>query len=144
MIGCHFVDMDTAIERQEKKSVSQIFAENGEEYFREREYQMCLQLGAQQGLVIACGGGAVLRADNVAALKTNGCIVWLQVSAETVLERLSGDSSRPLLQRTDKEQAVRDLLARREPVYRAAADIIVHAFGDPLSVAYKVRHALGL
>lgn len=142
MLGCRFIDMDHYIEQQAGKSVSEIFAEEGEAAFRAMEYAACETLGKTDGLVIATGGGAVLRQENVQALRQNGTIVWLRVTPETVLKRLAGDRTRPLLMRSDKEAAVRDLMAQREPLYRAAADLVVEGDGDALSATQAVRKAL--
>ncbi len=142
MLGCRFTDMDLYIEHQAGKSVSDIFARDGEEAFRAMEHAACKTLGEQGDLVIATGGGAVLRQENVRALKKNGIIVWLRVTPETVLRRLAGDRTRPLLMRSDKEAAVRGLMEQREPLYRAAADILVDGDGDALSTTRAVRKAL--
>ncbi len=142
MLGAKFVDLDAYIEQREGRSVSEIFALSGEAAFRETEAVCCAELGAKRDLVIACGGGTVLRAENVRALRANGVIVWLQVSPQTVISRLQGDTSRPLLQRPDREEAVRSLLAQRESAYRAAADVTVPAEGKPFTVARRIRAAL--
>ena len=136
--GCTFIDMDRYIEEQAGCSVSAVFADRGEAAFRAMEHDACRVLGTRGDLVIATGGGAVLNAANVAALKTHGTVVWLQVSAETVLSRLQNDTTRPLLQRPDKEAAVRTLLQEREPLYRAAAVVTVEADGDARATAHAV------
>lgn len=137
-----FTDMDTYIEEQAGCTVSEIFATEGEAAFRAKEHDACVTLGSAQDLVVATGGGAVLRADNIAALKKNGVIVWLQVSADTVLARLAQDTTRPLLQRADKEAAVHALLAERTLLYAQAADITVNADGDAQTVAAAIVAAL--
>lgn len=137
-----FVDMDHYIEEQAGRTVSAIFAEDGEATFRAMETDACRTLGMQNGLVIATGGGAVLNPENVDALKENGTVVWLNVSADCVLHRLSGDTTRPLLLRPDKDAAVRELMAAREPFYRAAADITVEADFEADTVAKSVEAAL--
>lgn len=122
-----FVDTDSAVEAHAGKSVSRIFKEDGEAAFRRMESDMCRTLGAQTGLVIATGGGAVLNSDNVNVLKSNGILVWLKVSAQTVVERLAADTTRPLLQCEDKEAAVQRLLVERNDLYHAAVDVVIDA-----------------
>ena len=119
--GRRFVDMDEYIEQQAGMAVSEIFRQYGEDDFRRREREACRALARQTGLVIAAGGGALTFAANVEALRPSCVIVLLEVKPETVLTRLKGDTSRPLLAREDKETAVRELFAARLPLYRAAA-----------------------
>lgn len=141
-LGYTFVDMDAFIEQDAGMTVSDIFAAEGEAGFRRREHDACVTLGARDGLVIATGGGAVLRPDNVAALQTNGTLVWLRVSAATVIARLKDDTTRPLLQREDKEAAVEALLTERLPLYRQAASVHVDADDSPETVVNTVLTCL--
>lgn len=140
--GLTFVDMDSYIEQQAGCTVSEIFANEGEAAFRRREHDACEALGAGSGLVIATGGGAVLRQDNVEALSQNGVIVLLKVSADCVLTRLRGDTTRPLLQREDKRAAVEALMREREPLYMNAATVTVDAERDADTVAAAIEAAL--
>ncbi len=141
--GFAFVDMDSYIEQTDGRTVSAIFTADGEAHFRHLEHEACRALSGQTGLVIATGGGAVLRADNVDALRDGGTIVWLKVHADTVLSRLQDDTTRPLLQRPDKAAAVTELLTARTPLYEAAADITVDADADAPTVAAAILAALG-
>ncbi|MBQ4617079.1 MAG: shikimate kinase [Clostridia bacterium] len=140
--GMTFVDTDRYLEQQLKTSISDFFAAEGEAAFRDRETAVCRTLGAEDGLVLATGGGAVLRDENVEALCRNGVIVWLRVGVDCVLERLRDDRTRPLLQREDKEQAVRALLTAREPLYARAAHVTVNAESDPQTVVTRILDAL--
>ena len=140
--GMDFVDMDAYIEERAGCSVADIFAKEGEPAFRARERDACTALAARNGLVIATGGGAVLFEDNVKALAQNGAIVFLRVREQTVLERLQNDTSRPLLQRDDKEAAVHALMQQRAPLYEAAAHVTVDADGDADTVASAIEAAL--
>ncbi len=123
--GRKFVDTDELIVRNEKMSISDIFEKYGEQYFRNAEKTAVTQAASMQNAVISTGGGVVLRADNVEILKTSGRIFYLSVTAETVLSRLKNDKSRPLLQRDDKEKAVRELMRERQEKYLSAADCLV-------------------
>jgi len=140
--GFTLVDMDTYIEEAAGMTVSDIFAAEGEASFRAREHAACVTLGKQDRLIIATGGGAVLREDNVTALRHGGTIVWLRVTPETVLRRLEGDTTRPLLMREDKEQAVRELMTARDSLYAAAADVTVDADGDAENICAAILAAV--
>lgn len=120
-------DSDVCIEQRENISVSEIFSAHGEEYFRTVETEVIKELSFQKNIVIATGGGAVLNPDNAAALRNGGTVFFLDVTPETVIERLKNDTSRPLLQREDKDSAVRGLLASRRPKYKSAAHFTVDA-----------------
>ena len=91
----------------------------------------------------AAGGGALTFSENAAALAATGIIVLLKVSPETVLRRLDGDDTRPLLRRPDKESAVRELMARREPLYQAAASVTISGEDEPENVAAKIHEICG-
>lgn len=123
--GRKFVDTDELIVRNEKMSISDIFEKHGEQYFRDAEKAAVTQAASMQNAVISTGGGVVLRADNVEILKTSGRIFYLSVTAKTVLSRLKNDKSRPLLQRDDKEKAVKELMQERRERYLSAADCLV-------------------
>lgn len=139
--GRRFVDMDEYIEERAGMTVSALFDRFGEADFRRREREACAALAGQSGLVIAAGGGALTFPDNAATLRRTGCIVLITVSPETVLERLKGDATRPLLARDDKGAAVRELFSRRLPLYREAADIEVNGEQPAPEVARAIREA---
>ena len=141
LTGRRFVDMDAVIEEEAGMRVKEIFDRYGEADFRRREREACAALAAAEGLVIAAGGGALTFPENAAALAATGAIVLLEVSPETVLRRLEGDDSRPLLRRPDKAEAV--LMERREPLYRAAASVTVSGEADPDAVAAKIHEICG-
>ena len=139
-LGIEFVDMDVYIEQQAGMTVSEIFAAYGEPAFRRMETETARQLSGRNNLMIATGGGTVLNPENVALLKQNGVLVLLQVSPETVLWRLRNNSTRPLLQRPDKDAAVRSLMAERMPVYKNAAGIILNANLPSGQTATQLSH----
>lgn len=139
--GYRFVDMDAYIEEQAGMTVSAIFDRFGEEDFRRREREACAALAAESDLVIATGGGALTFPKNAEVLGKTGCIVLLSVLPETLLRRLEGDTTRPLLARPDKEDALRALFARRLPLYRAAADVEVDGDRSPEQVAQAIQQA---
>ncbi|WP_242622640.1 shikimate kinase [Lachnoclostridium sp. Marseille-P6806] len=126
-----FMDTDQQIEAEEGRTVSEIFASDGEERFRELETALLARLAGEAagGCVYAVGGGTPLREENRALLRKMGEVIWLSVQPDTVLKRLSHDRSRPLLQGADREQRVRELLKKREDCYRAAADRVIPVDG---------------
>lgn len=138
LIGARFVDMDRYIEKQEGKRVSAIFREKGEDYFRQLESRAAVTLSGQNGQVIATGGGAVMRAENVQAFRSSSVIVLLDVPLYVVQKRLRSDRSRPLLNTPDRGRVLRELYHKRLPFYRAAADLIVENRGD-LPVSQMAR-----
>ncbi len=122
-----FYDLDYFIEQTAGMTVSEIFETLGEAEFRKMETEAAKKLGNLSGAVIACGGGTVLKKENVAALKKNGKLFFLEVSPQTVLKRLAKDTSRPLLATEDKALRIQELLTERTPLYRAAADYVINA-----------------
>lgn len=138
MTGRRFVDMDDYIIARENKSVSKIFEDSGEAYFRQLETESAKELSEKSGLVIASGGGTLTVQTNIDIFKTNGVIVLLDTRIEIIKERLKDDTARPLLQKPDRDAVIEELYQKRLPLYRTAADIIIPADKDPLSVAQEI------
>lgn len=137
-LNFEFADSDSFIEQKEGKSISEIFAENGEEYFRKAETQAVKELALKSDTVIATGGGAMLKTENANALKDKGFVVFLDVSPETVVKRLKDDATRPLLKRADRDRVIKELMSSRRPYYLTAADVTVNADGDATDIAREV------
>ncbi len=137
-MGMSFVDLDSYIEKRENKTVAEIFADSGEEYFRQIEKEVSKELAQKKALIIATGGGTLTFRENVDVFKNSGKIVLLDVPVEVVSERLREDTTRPLLNRPDKEQAMRELYEKRMPLYKNAADIVVNAANSPLQVCMEI------
>jgi shikimate kinase len=116
-----FVDLDEVIARSAGKSVSEIFASEGEGSFRERECEALLEVLAGKGKVISCGGGIVLRDSNVELLRDRCRVFFLRVSSTQVVERLSGGGDRPLLAGGDLKKEVNSLMTERAQRYSEAA-----------------------
>ena len=113
-----FLDMDAELERRAGKAIARIFAEEGEGAFRDLESQLAAEWGGQRlGAVIACGGGVVLREENLRALGQNGVLVCLTARPEVILERTARSKKRPLLAGEDPERKIRELLAARAGHY---------------------------
>jgi 3-dehydroquinate synthase len=120
-----FVDSDHEIEARTGASISLIFEIEGEASFRQREAEVIKDLTAQQDIVLATGGGAVLRPENREYLKSRGTVIYLRASVSSILQRTSHDKSRPLLQTADPRKRIEQLSQEREPLYREVADIII-------------------
>lgn len=127
--GLLFVDADDAIVARAGASIPQLFEHMGEAGFRECEKNTLKDLLAGHGQLISTGGGAVLDADNRELMKQRGYVVYLQVSVEAQLRRLGRCTNRPLLQRPDREDVLREMAVRREPLYAEVADLTLDTDG---------------
>jgi len=125
-----FKDSDREIEERSGANIPWIFDVEGESGFRDREQAVIADLCEQQGLVLATGGGAVMRAENRQALSL-GDVVYLHASVEQQIERTSRDRNRPLLQTADPAAVLRNLLQLRDPLYREIADVIIETDERP-------------
>lgn len=136
--GLLLVDTDAMIEEMAQMTISQIFALKGEEAFRATETRVLEELlNRKEELVISVGGGLPMREENRRLLKQLGTVVYLKVSAETVLKRLEGDTTRPLLAGPDGKERVSSLLKERGPVYEEAADMILKVDGKDVEGLIK-------
>jgi shikimate kinase len=129
-LGWDWIDADVEIERRAGKSIARIFAEDGEPVFRDLEAAVIAELCRRPRLVLAAGGGAPLRAESRQAMRASGKVVWLTARPETILARMSGDATtstrRPSLTEKDPLAEIVEVLQRREPVYREAADLVLN------------------
>lgn len=123
LLGLRFLDCDHEIEAQTGASVALIFDVEGEEGFRARETRMLQELTAQPGVLIATGGGAILKEENRKILRETGLVVYMRTSVQQQLRRLGRDKSRPLLQTPDRRNKLTRLAEQRNPLYREIADI---------------------
>ena len=142
--GRRFVDMDKYIEEKENMSITEIFSSYGEDGFRDIEHKACKELIEKHNLIIAAGGGALTFERNTEVFKGKDTIVLLDVPLETIRYRLRNDKKRPLLQRPDKDEIMKELYDKRMPKYLAAADLVVKGESTPLKTAYSVINTLGL
>lgn len=120
-LNYRFFDTDTLIERVSQQTIADIFATQGETYFRDLEHQVLSELAACTRSVIATGGGIVLKSENWGYLR-HGVIVWLDAPISLLVERLQEDTTRPLLHNEDLESKLRELLNQRQKLY-AEADL---------------------
>ncbi|WP_318248631.1 shikimate kinase [Geomonas subterranea] len=121
-LGWTFVDLDQVIVEAAGRSIKEIFAADGEPHFRELESRMLERVAAGSGQVVSTGGGVVIAPVNRAVMRSHGCIVNLTASVETIAQRVSGDSERPLLADDASVLKIRSMLEGREPFY-ADADV---------------------
>lgn len=136
LAGVAAVDMDTYIERRCGKKVKEIFAESGEDCFRDIETEVLRELASDEPRLISCGGGIVLRPENHDIMQSHGFVVYLQVTAREAASRISNVSTRPLF--GDLENAER-VIESRLPLYEQVADLTVDTAGrGTASVARSV------
>src|SRR5262245_25832141 len=127
-LGRAVVSTDQEIIRRAGRSIPEIVAGHGWEYFRDLESEVCKDVAGQNNLVIDTGGGAILRKQNVDVLKQNGLLFWLTASVGTIASRIGGDTQRPSLTGTKSfVEEIQDVLSERTPSYQAAAD---HTLGS--------------
>lgn len=117
-----YVDIDELIEKKERKTIPEIFAQKGEGYFRQKEKEVIREVSKFKGYVISTGGGAVLNPENVKCLKENGYVVCLTASVEVILQRIKNQNGeRPLLDGSkNKRKKIQQLLKERKPFYQQA------------------------
>jgi shikimate kinase len=120
-----FVDADHEIEKRTGASVALIFDVEGEAGFREREKRMIDELSLRDHIVLATGGGAVLDAENRQHLAERGFVCYLRTGVETLMQRMSFDTTRPLLRTENPENTLRKIIDSREPLYMSIADLVI-------------------
>lgn len=125
-LGFRFVDSDRLIEARCGANIPWIFDVEGESGFRVRESAMLVELAAEDQVVLATGGGAVMKPENHPVLKKDALVIYLKTSIEQQVERTRRDRNRPLLQNDDPEAVLRHLFALRDPLYTELADIVMH------------------
>lgn len=124
-LNSEFVDTDEMVEKKAGMTIADIFAQRGEGTFREMETEAVRQACGGQGRVIACGGGVVLRQENIDTLKSSALVIYLAARPEAILQRVGNSQARPLLGNGDRAATVVSLLEVRLPLYEKAADIII-------------------
>lgn len=133
------VDTDHLIEEREGRSIPDIFAGEGEGYFRDRELEISQELAARSGLVIACGGGLPLRSDCIGALKRSGTVFFINRDPGVIYDTVSM-KHRPLGQ--GEREDFLERFARREPVYRQWADYVIQGHSEAAEAAQRILEVL--
>lgn len=126
-----FRDSDKEIEVRTGADIPWIFDVEGEQGFRDREQAVIADLAQDEGVVLATGGGAVMRPENRAALRAGGRVVYLHASIEQQIGRTAKDRNRPLLRGPDPRKVLTDLMAIRDPLYREIADLVIETDERP-------------
>lgn len=138
LLDMKLIDVDTEIEKSENMSINEIFGRFGEQRFREIETETIKMLSRNSNVIISTGGGAVLRQENMDALRKNGIIICLTATAETILERTDNNSDRPLLKVQDPLEKINELLRFRKPYYEKA-DVVIDTEGkNPLQISEEI------
>lgn len=143
LLGLTFLDTDREIEERCGADIAWIFDVEGEEGFRVREQQMLEELVQREGVLLATGGGIVMRPENRRLMISGGSVVFLTASQEQLLERTARDKRRPLLQTDNPAEVMRKLLELRDPLYREVADFVVTTeYKNPRAVAQEICRLL--
>ena len=125
LTGRKEIDVDAYIVEKEGCSINDIFKNHGEEYFRQLETRYLADIQRERGLIVSCGGGAVIKDENVKLMKENGVIVLLTALPETIYERVKNSKDRPILNGNMNIEFITGLMNKRKDRYYEVADIIV-------------------
>ena len=137
------VEMDQIIAERQGMSISDIFETYGEQYFRDLETNLLIEMQSRSNVVISCGGGTPMRECNVVEMKKNGRVVLLTAKPETILDRVKDNHDRPLIENNKTVPFIADLMEKRRAKYEAAADIIIETDGkNELEICEELVHRL--
>lgn len=125
MFAMDIVEMDEIIAEREGMSISDIFEVHGEQYFRDAETNLLIEMQSRKNVVISCGGGTPLRECNVVEMKKNGKVVLLTADPQIIFDRVKDSHDRPLIENNKNVEFIRDLMEKRREKYEAAADIVI-------------------
>lgn len=140
-----FYDTDAMIEKEQNRTISDIFAKEGEQAFRDMETALIRRLIAEgmTDAVLSVGGGLPVREENRMLLKELGTVVYLMADRDTVVKRVQGSNNRPLLQGENLAEKVERMLTERDPLYRAAADLLIDTNRKPIErLAKEITQAV--
>lgn len=133
------IEMDQIIAEREGMTISDIFEVYGEQYFRNLETNLLIEMQSKTNVVISCGGGTPMRECNVVEMKKNGRVVLLTAKPETILNRIKDSHDRPLIENNKTVPFIADLMEKRREKYEAAADIIIETDGkDELQICEEL------
>lgn len=124
-LQAELIEMDETIEAEAGMTINEIFATYGEMHFRDLESALIQKISEKGGVVVSCGGGAVLRRENVDLMKQSGKIVFLSATPESIYERVKNSTHRPLLNGNMNVEYIRELMERRRLLYEEAADLVI-------------------
>lgn len=133
------VDTDQLIVMKEGRTIPAIFEESGEDYFRNCESEIIIELQKKNSLIVSCGGGIVLRKENIENMKKSGKIVLLTATADTIFDRVKDGHTRPVLNNNMNVEFINELLEKRKDKYIAAAELIIATDGKEVeSIAKEI------
>ncbi len=138
LLGMKVIDVDTEIEKSTQMSINEIFKQFGEPRFREIETEIIKKVTENKNVIISTGGGAVLKQENIDAMRKTGVIVCITATPETILERTSSNTDRPLLHVENPLERIKELLQFRKPFYEKADIIIDTERKTPLQIAEEI------
>ena len=130
--GMEVIEMDQIIAEREGMSIPDIFEIHGEQYFRDLETNLLIEMQSRKNVVISCGGGTPLRECNVVEMKKNGRVVLLTASPETIFDRVKDSHDRPVIENNKNVPFIADLMEKRRAKYEAAADIVINTDGKSI------------
>ena len=143
LLHLEFIDSDEEIETRTGVDIPFIFEKEGEEGFRKREVKVIDDLSQMDGVVLATGGGAIADAESRSRLGARGYVIYLYTSVKQQLERTQRGRNRPMLDHSDPESVLDELMVTRDPLYREIADLIVDTDGRRVqTVAREIHEAL--
>ena len=128
-LDMELVEMDERIVQEQGMSINEIFEKSGEAGFRDIESRLVVDLGNQEKSIVSCGGGVVVRPENVENMKKSGKIIFLTATPETILERVKDGTDRPLLNGHMNVEYIEELMNKRLALYQGAADYMVATDG---------------
>ena len=132
-LGMKLVEMDARIEHEQGMSISKIFEKSGEAHFRDIESRLILTIGDEGDTIVSCGGGVVVRPENIDYMKNSGIVVFLSASPETVYDRVKDSTNRPILNGHMNVEYIAELMEKRRALYEKAADIRIETDGKTIA-----------
>ena len=132
-LGFPLIEMDERIVKEQGMSINDIFAQYGEDHFRDIESQLIVDIGKEEPSIVSCGGGVVVRPQNTQNMKEIGRIVFLKATPETIYERVKNSTDRPILNGHMNVEYIAELMEKRRALYEAAADITIQTDGKTRS-----------
>lgn len=140
----NLVEMDARIVEEQGMSINDIFEKYGEAHFRDLESNLILTIGSEGNTIVSCGGGVVVRSENVTNMKESGKIIFLAATPETIYERVKDSTDRPILNGHMNVDYIRELMEKRRVLYENAADIRIDVDGKSvLEVCHEIIRKIG-
>ena len=138
----HVEDLDERIVEREKRSINDIFAASGEDYFRRVEHEVLSDISKQDNIVVATGGGIILDPKNIACMQNTGVMVYLQAPTDVLVSRLQNETDRPLLKTVSPADTLNDIYLKRRSLYEKAQYVINTTDKKPFEIAAEIIEML--